>query len=113
MINEILDSIVDELVEAVKQDLMDPLTISQLRDKIDETVICVTGINIKHPFIYPHYQKFIQGYQEQFLELLGIVVSDPPQSIDTSAEFIKEEVSSKVDTFADKLKKKLQQKENK
>lgn len=110
MIDEILDNIVDEVVNAIKSDLMDPLTLTQLRDKLDDTVICISGINIRHPFIYPYYQKFIQQYQNQFIELLGIVVSDPPNSIDTSKEFIKEEINSKVDSFADKLKKKLQNK---
>ena len=113
MLDDILDNIVDEVAEAIKQDLMDPFTILQLKDKIDETVMCITGVNIKHPFIYPYYQKFIQKYQDQFLELLGVVVSDPPNSIDSSAEFIKEEVSTKVDSLADRLKKKLQQKESK
>lgn len=109
MFDELLDNIVDEVVNAVKQDLMDPLTITQLRDKFDDMVICLSGVNIRHPFIYPYYQKCVQQYQQQFIELLGLAVSDPPNSIDTSREFIKEEINSKVDSFADKLKKKLQE----
>ena len=111
-IDDFLDNIIDEVVEAIKQDLSDPLVISNLRDKIDDTVSCVTGINVRNPFIYPYYQSVFNQYQQSFLEILGIAVSNPPESIDTTKEFIKEEVSEKVDTFADKLKKKLASKEN-
>ena len=111
MINEILDNIVDEVVLAIKEDFSNPETIELIKEKLDDTIIHILGVNIRHPFIYPYYNKIIQQYQNQVIELLGVVVSDPPNSIDTSKEFIKEEISSKVDSFADKLKKKLQ-KEN-
>lgn len=109
MINEILDNIVEDVVLAIKEDFSNPETIDMIKEKIDDTIIHILGVNIRHPFIYPHYRKFIQQYQDQLIELLGIVVSDPPNSIDTSKEFVKEEISSKVDSLADKLKKKLQE----
>lgn len=109
MINEILDNIVEDVVLAIKEDFSNPETIDMIKEKIDDTIIHILGVNIRHPFIYPHYRKFIQQYQDQLIELLGIVVSDPPNSIDTSREFVKEEISSKVDSLADKLKKKLQE----
>lgn len=111
-INDFFDNIVNEVIEALVMDLSDPLTISTLREKIDDAVICLTGINIRNPLIYPYYQSIFNKYQENFLEILGIVISNPPESIDTTKEFIKEEVSAKVDTFADKLKKRLASKEN-
>lgn len=112
MIDEILNSIMDEVVEAIRKDFSDPSTVAAIRDKIDDTIIYITGINIRNPFIYPHYSSFISKYQDAFLEILGIVASNPPESIDTTKEFIKEEVSAKVDTFADRLKQRLSTKEN-
>lgn len=112
MIDEILNGIIDEVVEAIRKDFSDPLTITALRNKIDDIVIDITGLNIRNPFIYPHYNSFISKYQDAFLEILGIATSNPPESIDATTAFIKEEVSAKVDTFADRLKQRLSTKEN-
>ena len=112
MITEILDDVANSVIESVTQDLSNPETIAMLRESLDEAVIRITGINIRNPFIYPHYTKMIEQYQEQLLELVGIAVSNPPESIDTTAEVIKEEVGNKVDSLADKLKKRLTAKES-
>ena len=112
MFEEMFESIVDEVVSSLQKDLNNPETIEVLRETLDDTVIRITGINIRNPFIYPHYSKVIEKYQDSVLELLGLAVSNPPESIDTTAEFLKEEVNNKVDSLANRLKQRLNEKEH-
>ena len=41
------------------------------------------------------------------MQHVGLALSNPPDSIDATAEVVKEEVGSKVDAFAEKLKAKM------
>lgn len=108
MIDDVLNGIVDSVAEAIMSDLSHPETIEQLREMIDELVIRATGLNINNPFIRPHYEKFVQQYQDSFLEILGVATSNPPDSIDETSSFMKEEFGSKVDSLAERLKKRME-----
>lgn len=112
IVDDFLGQIVDEVATAVQSDLSNPDTVALLRETIDQLVMQVTHINVKNPFIYPHYNKVIEKYQNQVLEVLGIATSNPPESVDETASYIKEEVTTKVDSFADRLKKRLEAKSN-
>ena len=107
MFDELFDSIVDEVIEAITSDLSNPDTVTMLRDIIDDTVIRVTGVNVKNPLIYPYYKKFIDKYESNLLEVLDLTVSDPPYSVDAVGDTVKEEVTEKIDTFTSKLKKRI------
>lgn len=110
MFDDIFDGIVDEVAQAVIHDLSNTETIEALREHLDNLIMQITGFNVKNPFVYPHYDKFIRKYQDDFMELLGVATSNPPESIDDTASFVKEEVTNKVDSFANRLKKRIQEK---
>ena len=101
------DTIIDAFIEAAASDLSRPETKKALREHLDVFVSRLLGININNPFVKPVYEQLIKDRFNNLYELMGVVVSDPPNSIDESASMIKEEANTKIDDFKERLKKRL------
>lgn len=112
LLEEMLLEFIDEFKKAAAHDLSDPNTIGYLKDEFDTMVSNLLGINVRNPFISSYYNSFIESIFSDVVSVLGITISNPPISIDETKEFIKEEVNNKVDSFAERLKKRLDNKEN-
>ena len=102
-----LDTVLNALIEAAASDLSRPETKKVLRENLDNTISNLLGINVQNPLVRPIYEQFINNKFNDIYELLGVVVSNPPESIDESAAILKEETNSKINSFRDKLKQRL------
>ena len=112
MFKEQFDSLADEFVEAIISDFADPEFREGFRHQVDAIVSRKLGIDVNSVLVKPFWDKLYNQGIEQLKPLVGLVVSDPPDSIDVSASVIKEEVGEKIDSVADKLKKRLEEKKN-
>ena len=107
LLEDMLLEFVDEFKKAAAYDLSNPDTIGYLKDEFDTLVSRVLGINVRNPFIASYYNSFMESIFSDVVDILGITISNPPESVDTTKEFIKEEVNERVDSFAERLKKRL------
>jgi hypothetical protein len=112
LLEEMLLDFVDECKKAAVHDLSNPDTIAYLKDEFDTMISKLLGINVRNPFISSYYNSFVESIFSTVVEVLGVTVSNPPESIDDTKDFIKEEVNNKVDSFAERLKKRLDTKSN-
>lgn len=117
---DLLDGIVDDVVMAATKDLTDPDVRSSLKQQLDKKASSLLGIDVNMPLVRPFWEKFTNGTYEQLLAFAGVAVSDPPESVDVAAEYVKEKAATtyentnvKVDSIADQLKRRLAEKKAK
>lgn len=117
---DLLDGIVDDVVTAATEDLADPDVRSSLKQQLDKKASRMLGIDVNMPLVRPFWEKFTGGMYDQLLSFAGVAVSDPPESVDVAAEYVKEKAATtyektnvKVDSIADQLKQRLAEKKAK
>ena len=104
------DNLADEFLAALVHDFSDPVVQKQLMREIDGVIN-----NIQNPMI----RMLVSQYKGQALDYIAnkaapffqnVVMSDPPESVDASATVVKEVVSEKVDSLADRIKREISRK---
>lgn len=104
------DALADEFISAIVSDLSDPEIRESVRYRVDQIASSLIGRDVNSPLIKPFWNKILEQGVEQIAPFVGIIKSDPPDSVEGTAEILKEEFNSKVDTMADKLKRRLAEK---
>lgn len=107
---DFFNRLADEFIAALVHDFKDPVIQKQLIREL-------TGVinNIQNPMmrmIASEYMdkaiRYAANKASPFLN--NVVLSDPPESIDASAKVVKEMMSEKVDSIAERIKKEIQKK---
>lgn len=110
-ISKELETFGNEFIDALVTDISHPKFRSTIRDIVRNRVSSATGFNLNSAFLRPRFDSFYDDIEEYVLQNIGIVMSNPPESIDASAEVMKEVVTEKIDSFADRIKAKMKSKE--
>lgn len=108
---EQLEEIGNQFIEAAVSDFSRPETVQAIKDSAITIASRITGYNLNtallRPIIESAMDKKIDQAKGYVMQHVGLALSNPPDSIDATAEVVKEEVGSKVDAFAEKLKAKM------
>lgn len=110
-ISKELEAFGNEFIDALMTDISHPKFRSTIRDIVRNRVSSATGFNLNSAFLRPRFDNFYDDIEEYVLQNIGIVMSNPPESVDASAEVMKEVVTEKIDSFADRIKAKMKSKE--
>lgn len=110
-ISKELEAFGNEFIDALMTDISHPKFRSTIKDIVRNRVSSATGFNLNSAFLRPRFDSFYDDIEEYVLQNIGIVMSNPPESIDASAEVMKEVVTEKIDSFADRIKAKMKSKE--
>ena len=105
------DDLADQVIEAIVADAANPDIRANIQNQLDQIASRVIGRDVNSPLIKPFWNNIcetaVRYIEEQVTDFISVAVSDPPDSVDGAASFVKEEVNTKVDSIADRLKKKL------
>lgn len=111
-----LEAFGNELIEAAVSDLSRPETIAAIKDRAIVLASALVGRNLNNAFTRPFIEAWIDqkidAYRDTFMKHVGLALSDPPVSVDIAADVVKEEMGTKVDAFAEKLKARLAEKQS-
>lgn len=105
------DDLADQVIEAIIADAANPDIRASIQNQLDRFASGLIGRDVNSPLIKPFWNNIcenaVQYIEEQVTDFMGVAISDPPDSVDGAASLVKEEVNTKVDSIADRLKKKL------
>lgn len=105
---DIFNRMADEFIMALIHDFKDPTTQKQLIREIHAFIN-----NIPNPMM----RMLVSEYADNMIRYAAnmaspffneVVLSDPPESIDASATVIKEAMSERIDSLAERIKKEIQ-----
>lgn len=109
MIIDFIDKIADDLIVGIATQFSDRSFTEQLRRNINYQIE-----QIPNPFVKMFLQQNIDGWIDQAADyakpFTDIIASEPPHSVDVARDVVKETLTSRVDSLADKIKQKLSEK---
>jgi hypothetical protein len=97
---EQLEEIGNQFIEAAVSDFSRPETVQAIKDSAITIASRITGYNLNtallRPIIESAMDKKIDQAKGYVMQHVGLALSNPPDSIDATAEVVKEEVGGKV-----------------
>lgn len=87
---------------------------SMLRREAENIVLRLTGVDVRsHPLGKMAFEGALKRYDPAIRGFLGMLTSDPPESVDAGMGVLKDEANAKLEAFSEKFKAKLQEQKNK
>ncbi len=87
---------------------------SMLRREAENFILRLTGFDVRsHPLAKMAFEGALRRYDPQIRSFLGMLTSDPPDSVDAAVGVLKDEGAAKLDAFSEKFKARLQEQKNK
>lgn len=62
---------------------------------------------VKNPMARMAWEGILNKFNPEIRGFVGLLISEPPKSVDAGCEVVREELGSRVSSFGEKLKKKM------
>lgn len=107
------DDLADEFLAALVHDFRDPVIQKHLLRQIHGMVNSIQNPMLRM-LALDYVEKGLDYVKEKATPFFKeVVLSDPPDSVDASATVVKDVVNNKVDSFAERIKKELENQKRK